>query len=666
MEEKNQIQKHVDQLREQLHYHNNRYYVLDDPEISDGEYDLLMRQLQSLESEHPELVIPDSPTQRVGAAPLAAFGTVEHEVPMLSLGNVFDHDELRVWHKRISGMIAHDDVELVCEHKMDGLAVSLLYENRRFIRGTTRGNGLRGENITQNLRTIKSIPLILPKDAPDKLEARGEVYISRAGFKKLNDDRIKEELPLFANPRNAAAGSLRQLDSRVTAKRPLDICIYFGRGDLPATHWEILQYLKSLGFKINAHSSLISTIDEAQDYYNHWLEQREDIEYEADGIVIKVNTIDTQNALGSVGREPRWAIAYKFPPSQATTKLLDIDVQVGRTGSLNPVAVLEPVSVGGVVIKSAALHNEEDIRRKDIRIGDTVIVQRAGDVIPEVVGPVASKRTGAEKAFQIPARCPVCGSEVIRPEGEAMDRCTGAACPAQLYEHMKHFVSRGAMDIRGVGQSIMAALLEQHLIKNVSDLYYLKEEQIACLERMAEKSAANAIESIEKSKQRPFARLLFGLGIRHVGDETAEILAKRFGSMERLSHASENELLEIDSVGPKIVESLVAFFRQPENLEMIKRLEDAGVSMEADVSQQDNLPLAGQEYVITGKLEFSSRKDAEAALRALGASTGSTVTKKTNYVVAGADSGSKLAKAQQAGIEILSEDDLLRILEKYK
>ena len=666
MEDFSQIQKRIEQLRGQLHYHNNRYYVLDAPEISDGEYDLLMRELQQLETQQPELVTSDSPTQRVGAAPLEAFGTVEHEVPMLSLGNVFDHDGLQAWYKRISGMAAHDDLEFVCEHKMDGLAVSLLYENRRFIRGATRGNGLRGEDITQNLKTIKSIPLVLPKDAPDRLEVRGEVYISKAGFAKLNEDRANEEQPLFANPRNAAAGSVRQLDSRVTAKRPLDICIYFGRGDLPATHWETLQYLKSLGFKINPYSSLVSSIGEAQDYYNRWLEQREDIEYEADGIVIKVNSIDAQNALGSVGREPRWAIAYKFPPTQATTKLLGIDIQVGRTGSLNPIAVLEPVSVGGVVIKSAALHNEDDIKRKDIRIGDTVIVQRAGDVIPEVVGPVASKRTGTEKTFEMPAQCPVCGSEVIRPEGEAMDRCTGAACPAQLYEHMKHFVSRGAMDMRGVGQSIIAALLEQELVKDVSDLYYLKEEQIAQLERMAEKSAANAIESIEKSKQRPFARLLFGLGIRHVGDETAEILAKRFGSMERLSHASEEALLEIDSIGPKIAQSLVAFFRQQDNVKIIERLRQAGVSMESDAMEQDNLPLAGQEYVITGKLEFSSRKDAEAALRALGASTGSSVTKKTNYLVAGADAGSKLAKAQQAGIEILSEDDLLRILEKYK
>jgi len=549
---------------------------------------------------------------------------------------------------------------------MDGLAVSLLYENRRFVRGATRGNGLRGENITQNLKTVKSIPLILPKDAPDKLEVRGEVYISKAGFKKLNEDRANEEQALFANPRNAAAGSLRQLDSHETAKRPLDICIYFGRGGLPATHWETLQYLKSLGFKINPHSSLVANIGEAQEYYNLWLEQRDNIAYEADGIVIKVNSIDVQNSLGSVGREPRWAIAYKFPPTQATTKLLDIGIQVGRTGSLNPIAVLEPVSVGGVVIKSAALHNEDDIKRKDIRIGDTVIVQRAGDVIPEVVGPVASKRTGAERAFEIPAKCPVCGSEVIRPEGEAMDRCTGAACPAQIHEHMKHFVSRGAMDMRGVGQFIVAALLEQELVKDVSDLYYLKEEQIAQLERMAEKSAANAIDSIEKSKQRPFARLLFGLGIRHVGDETAEILAHRFGSMERLSHTSEEELLEIDSVGPKIAQSIVAFFRQPDNNIIIERLRQAGVKMESDVSQQENLPLAGQEYVITGKLEFSSRKDVEAALRALGAATGSSVTKKTNYLVTGADAGSKLVKAQQAGIEILSEDDLLRILEKYK
>ncbi|MFC1978488.1 NAD-dependent DNA ligase LigA [Chloroflexota bacterium] len=666
MDELNQIQKRVEELQQQLHYHNNRYYVLDSPEISDGEYDLLMRQLQLLEFEHPELVTPDSPTQRVGAAPFEAFGTVDHEVPMLSLGNVFNHDELQAWHTRITGMLDHEEFEFVCEHKMDGLAVSLLYESGRFTRGATRGDGLHGENITQNLKTIKSIPLVLPKDAPDKLEVRGEVYISKAGFKKLNEDRANEEQALFANPRNAAAGSLRQLDSRVTAKRPLDICIYFGRGDLPATHWETLKYLQSLGFKTNAHSLLVSTISEAQDYYNRWLEQREDIEYEADGIVIKVNSIDTQNALGNVGREPRWSIAYKFPPTQATTKLLDIGIQVGRTGSLNPIAVLESVSVGGVVIKSATLHNEDDIKRKDIRIGDTVIVQRAGDVIPEVVGPVISKRTGIERTFEIPSRCPVCGSEVIRPEGEAMDRCTGVACPAQLYERMKHFVSRSAMDIRGVGQSIIAALLEQGLVKDVSDLYYLKEEQVAHLERMAEKSATNAIESIVKSKHRPFARLLFGLGIRHIGDETAEILSKRFGSMERLSHASEEELLEIDSVGPKIAQSIVAFFRQQDNIRIVERLHQAGVRMEADVTRQDNLPLAGQEYVITGKLEFSSRKDAEAALRALGATAGRSVTKKTNYLVVGADPGSKMDKAQQLGVEILSEDDLLQILGKYK
>jgi DNA ligase (NAD+) len=660
------IQKRVERLREQLRHHNNRYYVMDSPEISDGEYDLLMRELQQLEAAYPSLAAPDSPTQRAGAAPLEAFGTIEHEVPMLSLGNIFDHDELQAWHKRISGMLDHDDFECVCEHKIDGLAVSLLYENRRFIRGMTRGNGLRGEDITHNLRTIKSIPLVLPKGAPDKLEVRGEVYISRAGFKRLNEGRANEEKSVFANPRNAAAGSLRQLDSRVTAKRPLDICVYLGRGNLPATHLETLRYLKSWGFKISPHSSLVSNIGEVQAYYNRWLEQREHIEYEADGIVIKVNSIDTQNALGSVGREPRWAIAYKFPPTQVTSKLLDIDIQVGRTGSLNPIAVLEPVSVGGVVIQSAALHNEDDIRRKDIRIGDTVIVQRAGDVIPQVVTPVASKRTGNEKVFKMPTRCPECRSEVIRPEGEAMARCTSAACPAQLYERMKHFVSRGAMDIRGVGQSIIAALLEQELVKNVSDLYYLKEEQIARLERMAEKSAANAIDSIEKSRQRPFARLLFGLGIRYVGDESAEILAKRFGSMERLSHASEEDLLQIDSIGPKIAQSVVAFFRQPDNIKIIEKLRQAGASMELGVVKQENLPLAGQEYVITGKLVFSSRKDVEAVLRELGASTGSSVTKKTNFLVMGVDPGSKLAKAQQLGVEILNEDDLLRIVEKYK
>jgi len=652
-------------LRDQLHHHNYRYYVLDSPEISDGEYDLLMRELKSLEAEHPELIVPDSPTQRVGAAPLESFGTVEHEVPMLSLGNVFDHDELQAWYTRISGLLARDDFDFVCEHKMDGLAVSLLYENRRFIRGATRGDGLRGEDITQNLKTIRSIPLMLPGDAPDRLEVRGEVYISRAGFKELNRTRANEGQPLFANPRNAAAGSLRQLDSQVTAKRPLDICIYFGRGILPSTHWETLNYLKSLGFKINPHSLLIPSIVEAQDYYDRWLAARDEIEYEADGIVIKVNSLHMQDTLGSVGREPRWATAYKFPPAQATTKLLDIGINVGRTGSLNPYAVLEPVSIAGVVVKSATLHNEDYIAIKDIREGDMVVVQRAGDVIPQIVAPVLNLRTGNEKVFKMPDRCPECNSEVIRPEGEAMARCTGAACPAQLYEHMKHFVSRGAMDIRGVGQSLIASLLEQELVKDVSDLYYLKEEQIAGLERMAEKSAANATRSIERSKGRPFARLLFALGIRHVGDETAEILARRFGSMERLAGTSEDELLAIDSIGPKIARSIVAFFRQEDNIRMIQRLKAAGVTMEVDAGQQ-YLPLAGQEYVLTGRLEALSRKGAETRLRELGAATGSSVTRKTNYLVVGADPGSKLDKARQLGVEIIGESDLLRILSQYE
>jgi len=660
------IQNRVARLRDNINYHNHRYHVLDAPEISDGEYDLLMQELQALEKDHPEFVIPDSPARRVGAAPLEAFGSVEHEVPMLSLGNVFDHDGLLAWHKRVVGLLEGAPTDFVCEHKMDGLAVSLLYENTRFIRGATRGNGLRGEDITQNLKTISSIPLLLPKDAPDRLEVRGEVYISRVGFAKLNDDRAKAEQPLFANPRNAAAGSLRQLDSRVTAKRPLDICVYFGRGQLPAVHWETLQYLKSMGFKINPHSSLISNISEAQDYYNRWLEQREDIEYEADGIVIKVNSTSLQQRLGSVGREPRWAIAFKFPPIQATTRLLDIDIQVGRTGSLNPIAVLEPVSVGGVVIKSAALHNQDDIARKDIRIGDIVVVQRAGDVIPQIVAPVTSKRTGAESVFKMPEHCPVCDSAVIRSEDEAMSRCLNANCPAQGYELLKHFVSRNAMDIRGIGKSLAQALFETELVRDVADLYYLTEEQLSGVERLAEKSIANALASIEKSKERPFASVLFALGIRHVGEETADVLVKTFGNIDGIIAASEDELLAIDSIGPKIADSMVSFFMQDDNLMMIERLRQAGVKMESDAGQQGDLPLTGQEYVLTGRLEMFARKDAQVRLKKLGASTGSSVTQKTNYLVAGADPGSKLAKAQKLGIEVLSEDDLLRILNRYE
>jgi DNA ligase (NAD+) len=671
MDNLTQVKQRIEKLRAEINHHNYRYYVLDSPEISDAEYDELMRELQKLEEEHPQLLTPDSPTQRVGAAPVEAFGVVEHPQPLLSLGNAFSQEELAAWYKRTSKLIDGEKFDFTCEHKIDGLAVALTYVDGKFTTGATRGDGLRGEDITQNLRTIRSIPLSVPKDAPARFEVRGEVFLPKAGFEKLNRERAKEGLPLFANPRNAAAGSVRQLDPRITAKRPLDIYIYmlgYAEGKAtPSTHWKTMEYLKSLGFKVNPNNKLLTSIDQVEKFYHTWVERRDSLPYEADGIVVKVNQLDLQERLGSIGHEPRWAIAYKFPAIQGTTRLIDIGISVGRTGTLNPYAILEPVSVGGVTIKQAALHNEDDIKRKDIRIGDTVVVQRAGEVIPQVVGPVVSKRTGREKVFKMPKRCPVCGAEAIKPEGEAMSRCTNAACPAQVHERLEHFVSRGGMDIRGIGESQSAMLLKEGLVKNAADLYDLKDkkEQLVNLERMAEKSVSNILDAIEKSKQRPLSRVIFALGILHIGEEMAEILASHFGSMDKLAKASRDELMDIEAVGPKIADSVLAFFRQEENQKIIQRLKEAGVKLEEKKAKPEELPLAGLEFVITGRLEAFTREEAEAKIKALGGTAKDNVTRKTTYLVVGADpGGTKFARAQELGTKQLTEKELLRLLEQ--
>jgi DNA ligase (NAD+) len=695
MADVNKIKQRIAELRETINHHNYRYYVLDSPEISDAEYDELMRELKQLENEHPELVTPDSPTQRVGAPPVEAFGVVEHPQPLLSLTNAFSYEELAAWHKRVSKLLGGRQFDLVCEPKIDGLAVALTYVDGLLVTGATRGDGYRGEDITQNLKTVRSIPLSVPREAPPRFEVRGEVYLPKAGFKKLNEERAKEELPLFANPRNAAAGSVRQLDSGITAKRPLDIFVYalgWAEGKaVPDTHWEIMQWLKSLGFKINPDIALCRSLDEAEKYYRSWAESRGKSPYEADGIVAKVNSIALQQELGAVTHEPRWAIAYKFPAIQGTTKLIDIGINVGRTGSLNPYAILEPVRVGGVVISSAALHNEEDIHRKDIWIGDWVVVQRAGEVIPEIVEPIVSRRTGKEKVFSMREKtwelykkrarisgkkkppdypvCPVCGSEAIRPEGEAMHRCTNAACPSQALERIKHFVSRGAMDIDGVGEKLCQALFEAGLVKDAADLYYLTREQLLGLERMADKSVSNVLDSIEKSKDRPLARVIFALGILHVGDQYAELLADEYQSISKLDRASKKKLTKIHSIGPKIAESIVAFFRQEGNRQIIEKLKKAGVKLEREKVEEakpEELPLAGLEFVLTGKLETFSRSEAEAKIKALGGKAGSDVTRKTSYVVVGADPGSKLAKADKLGITKLTEAEFLEFLNQAK
>lgn len=669
MEEALRPEERIARLREQINLHNYYYYVLDSPRISDAEYDALMRELQRLEAEHPEWITPDSPTQRVGAAPAEAFGVVEHREPLLSLGNVFDFEELRAWYRRALGLLDGEPFDMVCELKMDGLAVALTYENGLLVTGATRGDGWRGEDVTQNLRTVRSVPLSVPKDiAPPRFEVRGEVYLPRESFKKLNESRAAEGLPLFANPRNAAAGSLRQLDPRVTAKRPLDIFIYalgWAEGKpVPLTHWEILEYLRALGFKISPYNIRVKTIEEAEEYHRKWEEKRESLPFEADGVVIKVDRLDLQRRLGAVAREPRWAIAYKFAAIQATTVLKDIGINVGRTGSLNPYAILEPVRVGGVTVQHAALHNEDYIREKDLRIGDRVIVQRAGDVIPEIVAAVPDEEHEHRAPFRMPDRCPVCGAEVIRPSGEAMHRCTNMACPAQALERLKHFVSRGAMDIEGIGEKLCTALFEQGLVKDVADFYYLTREQLLDVERMGEKSASNILSSIEGSKDRPLGRLVFGLGIEHVGSETANLLARRFRTMDRLAQATEEELTAIPSVGPRIAQSVRAFFRQKQNLDIIERLRKAGVRMDQgpEAERAAGSPLAGRTFVLTGKLESLTREEAEERIRSLGGTAASSVSRKTSYVVAGADPGSKLEKARALGIPVLTETEFLGLI----
>ncbi len=679
MEELDKIEIRIEQLKAQINYHSHRYYVLDSPEVSDAEYDDLLRELEQLEEKYPRLLTADSPTQRVGATPVAAFGTVDHPLPLLSLGNAFSRDELLAWHTRTAGLLGTGQFTLTGEHKIDGLAVALTYVNGQLTTGATRGDGFHGENITQNLKTIRSIPLSVSREAPPRFEVRGEVFLPRAGFKNLNKERETEGLPPLANPRNAAAGSVRQLDPRITAKRPLDIYVYmlgYAEGKTtPQSHWETMEYLKSLGFKINPDNRLFTSLEQVTDYYQTWVEKREELPYETDGIVVKIDSLARQQQLGNIGHEPRWAVAYKFPATQGTTRLISIEISVGRTGTLNPYAVLEPVSVGGVTIRHAALHNEDDIRRKDIREGDRVYIQRAGEVIPEVIGPITSQRTGEEKEFDLLEKlpwnekgqrgCPVCGSEVVRPKGEVMYYCSNAACPAQIQQRLAHFASRGARDIRGIGESLSATLFENGLVRDVADLYYLKEkrEQLLKLEGMGEKRVDNLLEAIDKSRDRPLDRLIFALGIRHVGAETAQILAEHFASIDELTDAPREDLLSIPSIGPKIAESIIAFFGQEENRRIIQRLKDAGVNPKAVKAEVEELPLSGQEFVITGRLATLSRQEAEKRVKALGGSAKDNVTRKTSFLVVGADPGaSKLNQAETLNTRKLSEEEFLSII----
>ncbi|MBI2166332.1 MAG: NAD-dependent DNA ligase LigA [Chloroflexi bacterium] len=656
----------IQRLREEINYHNYRYYTLDSPVISDAQYDRLMQELRELESRYPELVTPDSPTQRVGAPPAEGFAEVEHGLPMLSLANAFNGDELLAWHRRVINLLERASFPMTCELKIDGLAVNLLYQDGVLVQGATRGDGYRGEEITNNLRTIKSIPLRLIKQAPSLMEVRGEVYMPRDSFEALNRDRAARGEPTFANPRNSAAGSVRQLDPAITASRKLDIFVYgIGRvegNSTPSTQWETLQWLADLGFKANPHSRLCQSTQEVEDFYSEFLEKHEQLKHGTDGIVVKVNDLRLWDVLGVVGREPRYAVAYKWPARQATTQLRKIGINVGRTGSLNPYAILEPVQVGGVTIKQATLHNEDYIRAKDIRIGDWVVVERAGEVIPQIVAPVPGRRTGAECPFVFPSQCPVCGGAVVRPPGDAMHRCTNISCPAQLFERIKHFVA--VMEIEGLGEQWCRTLLESGLVKDLADLYLLKKEDLVRLERMGDKLATRILAQIEVSKTRPLSRLLFALGIFHVGAEIAQLLAAHFQSMDRFMAAGEADLTAIPGIGPKIAQSVVAFFADPPNRALLQKLKSVGVRIQAEApAVAAASPLSGKVFCFTGTLASLSRSEAEARVKNLGGSTTDSVTRKTDFLVTGSDAGAtKTQAARRLGITLLDEAQLLALL----
>ena len=657
-------------LREELNYHNHRYYVLDDPVASDADYDALMRELRRLEEEYPELVSPDSPTQRVGARPAEGFSQVQHSLPMLSLANAFNLEELQAWYRRTKSLLDDAEFDLVCELKIDGLAVNLTYEGGLLIQGATRGDGYVGEDVTQNLRTVRSIPIALMGQPPPRLEARGEVYMPLESFRRLNEERAERDEPLYANPRNTGAGSVRQLDPKVTASRNMQIWVY-SLGDIgdytrPDNQWEALEWLKALGFRINPHKRLCHSLEEAHDFYQTWLEQRHDLPYEVDGVVIKVAPFAFQDALGVVGREPRWAIAYKFPAERAITQLLDIGINVGRTGSLNPYAVLEPVIVSGATVRQASLHNAEDIHRKDVRIGDWVTIERAGDVIPHVVGPVLDRRTGRERIFYMPSHCPVCGTEVVKPEAEAMHRCPNSSCPVQFFELLKHFVSKGAMDIDGLGEQWCRILIDRGLVGDVADLYFLQKEQLLELDRMGDRLATKIMDNIQASKTRPLPRLLFALGILHVGSEIADILAQRHTDLDQLAEATQEQLTEISGIGPKIAESIVAYFQVPHNLQVIEKLRRAGVELQQQLPavNQDQQPLLGLTFRRHRDLGIDGRAvKQKTRIKSLGGSVTSSVTGKTSYLVVGESPGSKLETAQRLDTPVLDEAAFMEFLE---
>jgi DNA ligase (NAD+) len=661
--------RRIEELRTEINFHNYRYYVLDDPLITDSEYDRLMRELQALERRFPHLITPDSPTQRVGAEPLKSFATVEHRVPMLSLENAFSDEELSEFDRRARERLNVEKIRYAAEPKLDGLALSLVYEKGVLVRGATRGDGMRGEDVTANVRTISSIPLrLLGKGYPGVLEVRGEVYMTRAGFSALNRRVTEAGAKPFANPRNAAAGSLRQLDPRITAERPLAMFCY-GLGQIadgwkPETHSASIRCLADWGLRVSPELEIVSGVKGCRDYFERMAQRRDALDYDIDGVVFKVERIAQQEQLGYVSRAPRWAIARKFPAQEETTRVLDIDVQVGRTGALTPVARLAPVTVAGVTVTNATLHNEDEIRRKDIRIGDTVVVRRAGDVIPQVVQVLVERRPADALEFRMPRRCPECGSDVVRNPGEAVSRCSGGLfCPAQRKEAIEHFASRRAMDIDGLGEKLVEHLVDLGLVNNPADLYDLDAKTVSKLERMGEKSAENLIGALRRSRETTFPRFLYALGVREVGETTARALAEAFGSLEALETADEERLQQVPDVGPVVAANVHTFFKQPHNLEVIAKLLQAGIQWPAPNAQSDRpKPLEGKTVVLTGTLKSMSREEAKKRLEALGARVTGSVSGRTGVVVAGAEPGSKADKARELGVPVAGEQEFLEMI----
>ncbi len=659
----------IKRLREELNYHNIRYYTFDDPEIPDSEYDRLFRELQDLEAQYPELVTTDSPTQRIGSSPLESFSEIEHGVPMLSLANAMNEDEFRSFARRVSELTGVKDIEFAAEPKLDGLAVSIRYEDGKLVQAATRGDGNTGEDITQNVRTIHTVPLRLTgKGIPPILEVRGEVFISSAGFEELNKKMISNGGKTFANPRNAAAGSLRQLDPKITAERPLEMICYgigvVNGAKLPAFYSEIIDWLQGLGIRISPERAVLNGLDQCTAYYRDIAERRESLPYEIDGVVYKVNSIAMQEELGFISRAPRWAIAYKFPAQEVMTVLLAVEFQVGRTGAITPVARLEPVAVGGVIVSNATLHNMDEIRRLGVRIGDTVIIRRAGDVIPKVVRVIVSRRPDKTKVIRTPSRCPVCKSELQKEEGLSILRCSGGLyCEAQRKEAIKHFAARKAMNIEGLGDKLIGQMVDVGLVNNPADLYSLTQSKLSDLDRMGDKSAANIIEALQKSKQTTLQKFIYALGIREVGEATALSLATHFGTLDAIIKADEESLLEVPDIGPVVAKNIVTFFRQKHNMDVIDSLINKEVRWAEQTIALSNARLKGLTFVITGTLSALSRDEAREALQSLGARVAGSVSARTSYLVAGDKPGSKKDKAEKLGVSILDEKQFMKVLE---